>query len=160
MRTVFCISIDNQIDIITNSSSELFVMRGDSKKDVIKLIENIYPNYRLEYEELKSLYELDLDELSTYISYRNDLFCYNSDGSQVMSICESLGLKPHEAFDNWYEYFSDNNSYVTPYLSDIAKYELRNKFPKNTFFLFSYGENPNYEMQERLSSIGVNYHLG
>ena len=44
--------IQSQSDVITNSSSELFIFDNkNSKEEVIELLNNVYPNWRKEYDE-------------------------------------------------------------------------------------------------------------
>ena len=50
-KVLFSLNIDNVIDIITNSSSELFVLKSDNKSVITALLESIYPDFRNEYEE-------------------------------------------------------------------------------------------------------------
>lgn len=57
------------VDIITNSSSELFVFEGNEKEVIEEMIRQVYPNYDNEYEELKSIMELSVEELDNFISY-------------------------------------------------------------------------------------------
>ena len=52
MRNLFIIKIQSQSDVITNSSSELFIFDDkNSKEEVIELLNNVYPNWRDEYAE-------------------------------------------------------------------------------------------------------------
>ena len=49
-KTIFLINVDNHIDLITNSSSELFILKGETKNTVTELISNVYPEYLNEYD--------------------------------------------------------------------------------------------------------------
>lgn len=53
MKTVFLFKIQSYSDVITNSSSELFVInQGEkTKEEIISLLNSIYPEWRTEYEE-------------------------------------------------------------------------------------------------------------
>ena len=52
MKSLFIIKIQSQSDVITNSSSELFIFDDkNSKEEVIELLNNVYPNWRDEYAE-------------------------------------------------------------------------------------------------------------
>ena len=45
MKSLFIIKIQSQSDVITNSSSELFIFDDkNSKEEVIDLLNNVYPN--------------------------------------------------------------------------------------------------------------------
>lgn len=54
-KSLFVIAVDNMINLITNSSSELFVLNGETLNSVKELVESIYPEYRKEYEEIVAL---------------------------------------------------------------------------------------------------------
>jgi hypothetical protein len=69
MKQLFVIKVDHSIDLITNSSSELFVLEGKSLDTVKELIASIYPEYLTEYDEVKPTSELTTDELEIYIDY-------------------------------------------------------------------------------------------
>ncbi len=146
-RKIFTFNVDNVIDLITNSSSELFVLDGMTKEVIIEMIENVYPDYLLEYEPIKSFDELENDELETYLDYKYD------NGIP--------GFTPDELYDNY-----DPNNRWSNYLKDDFVAKNRKKIKEmldsgdSLWFLYSIDENPNREMQEELSSIGQRLHLG
>lgn len=41
---LFVFKIQSSSDVITNSSSELFVFEGNTKNEVISILDSIYPN--------------------------------------------------------------------------------------------------------------------
>jgi hypothetical protein len=53
---MFVFQIDNIVDIITNSSSELFIIKSDGKEVLVDLIETILPDFRDTYNELLCLH--------------------------------------------------------------------------------------------------------
>ena len=64
MRNLFIIKIQSQSDVITNSSSELFIFDDkNSKEEVIELLDNVYPNWRDEYDEPVPFSEIDENDL-------------------------------------------------------------------------------------------------
>ena len=67
MKKIFEFNVDNTIDIITNSSSELFVLKGKTKEIVEEMIREVYPSFEDEYK-LVTIEEYDEDDLSTYIN--------------------------------------------------------------------------------------------
>jgi len=69
MRKVFNFIISSAVDVITNSSSELFVFKGKEKSIVEELIKEIYQDYLNEYKPLKSLEELTEREIDYYLDY-------------------------------------------------------------------------------------------
>lgn len=158
-KTVFIFNVDNVIDIITNSSSELFVLKADSAEIVKELLESVYPDYRSEYDEPKQIKDLGAYGLDSYLDWINGW-------DNVKSRCEV------------YEGFTFEEMYEpTPYPNQWdkeAKFVLRKSFVEENFdaivnaidpsgktwLLYSIDDNPNWEMQEKLENIAQRYHLG
>lgn len=69
MKTLFLFNIQSISDIITNSSSELFVFKENSIESVISILDDIYPNWRDEYEEPIRLQDLSYEDLEDFIIY-------------------------------------------------------------------------------------------
>lgn len=73
MRTVFLFNIQSISDVITNSSSELFVINDTDeekrKEQIIELLDTIYPDWRREYEEPVKFDEIYNDELDYIIDF-------------------------------------------------------------------------------------------
>lgn len=173
-KTVVCLDVHSMVDIITNSSSELFVFDGDTKKAVEKLIKKVYPNYRSEYGELKSIDDLSMDDLSVFFDYYcsphmwpakkemypipkgftfEDLYVPETDPSTGGPKIDWNGevqyrLKTNE--DSWN--FVDESNF------ESLKEKL--KLGGNYFFLFSNDENPDYKFQQKLEKYGIRMHLG
>lgn len=64
MKNLFIIKIQSQSDVITNSSSELFIFDDKNSKDeVIDLLNNVYPNWRDEYAEPVPFSEINENDL-------------------------------------------------------------------------------------------------
>ena len=75
MKSLFIIKIQSQSDVITNSSSELFIFDDKNSKDeVIDLLNNVYPDWRYEYAEPVPFSEIDKASL-WYLLPNNS--CYN-----------------------------------------------------------------------------------
>ena len=68
-KTLYVFQPHSIVDIITNSSSELFVFKGKTKNMVEEMIASSYPNYLKEYEELKNIDDLTPDELDDFVDY-------------------------------------------------------------------------------------------
>ena len=66
-KVLFEIKVNNVIDVITNSSSELFVLKGETQEIVEEMIKDIYPDYKNEYEDLKPLKEVSSSDFRTYL---------------------------------------------------------------------------------------------
>ena len=161
-KTMFVFTVDNTIDLITNSSSELFVLQGDSKELVIEMIKSTYPNYLTEYEEVKSIDELSNRELDTYIGIE-----YNSWSNSKQET--ETNLIPGFTFDEMYEspeWAKGNSHRGDRYFTRDVTDETREKYingispKKDMYFLFSIDENPEWEEQEKLELISTRYHLG
>lgn len=155
-KVLLTIKFDHNIDLITNSSSELFVLRGDSKSIVEEMVKEVYPDYLSEYEEIKSLEEMTGSEMSTYLEYTQDVYDKRRKGDYSI-----FGIDPKLLFEGWSESLSEEDLSwrfefnLTPYgISEVKKKV------GNVFFLFSIHDNPNWEMQERLMDIAERYHLG
>ena len=171
-KMFFVINVANQIDLITNSSSELFVLQGKTKEVVEEMISQRYPEYREEYEEIKNIADLTVNELDNYMSY----MC-----SPHMSPApkSAYPVPAGFTFDELYEKNVDDvwdrdgyklrNNIVNPeskwdssFITEENREEMINKLSpdRDLWFLFSIEQNPMYEMQQRLEAIGTRYHLG
>lgn len=167
MKTLFTIQPHSIVDVITNSSSELFVGKASSKDDIIALIEEVYPNYMDEYAPLKSLSELNVDELNSYFSYMCSPHCWPARKSQYPVLPGFTFDELYEARETaWngeiqYELRDNDNSYS--YVTESNVNEIKEKLRKGSgelFFLWSLDDNPNWDKQEMLESIMTRIHLG
>lgn len=154
-RLLFTFNIHSIIDIITNSSSELFIGRGKSKENVEELIKKVYPNYLDEYEPLIHINEMTN---SNFISYLEWAY---SNWNDNLSLSNFLKIPPEELYTNWSEakasnkyWFGDINENLIPRIKDIIDPN------REMCFLYSIDENPNWEMQEELEGFMTRYHLG
>lgn len=159
------INVDSQIDLITNSSSELFVMRGTAKEGVEEVIEELYPQYLSEYEKVKNISELTTQELDTYFTYHcNPNFwpaTKKSDYPLLPGFTFEELYEEDRTFGDLYGYKlrqNENCSFVT----DGNREEMIEKLcpNKDMYFLYSQDENPDWERQEDLMKVGIRYHLG
>lgn len=145
MKTLFKIQFDHSIDIITNSSSELFVLNGESKQYVESMLNKLcdYSEY-----ELLSNDELSDDYVDTLLSW------------SVVDIDFTKKWKPEEIYRVFNGKLSKimSKNFIKNNLSEI-KDMIISKYP-NTFYLFSLYENPNWETQEILMEVASKYHLG
>lgn len=151
-KVIFEICVDNQIDLITNSSSELFVLNGNTKEEVKEMVKNCYNDYLLEYEEVKSLNELSNYEFKQYIDFKYST--WNNRGGAA----EELGLDPRVVYNNYDE--KNTERYWYPEYSEEGLEMVKEMIPRDTFFLFSIDENPSWDNQENLSCIAERFHLG
>lgn len=183
MPILLVINVDNVVDVITNSSSELFVLKGEEIKIVEEMIENIYPNYKGEYDNLKRVEDLTNDDLDNFLSY----YC-----SPHVWPAKKSNYKVLDGF-TFEEMYEPEKNYVTgeirPAWNGEIQYELKNNLLSEedsdgwqgtsfvtdenrdrviksiiksvgNFFLYSLDENPDWDMQEKLMTIGERFHLG
>ena len=69
-KVIFVFSLQSVSDIITNSSSELFVFtKENSVEEVISMLDDIYPNWRKEYNNPQLLKDVSDEDLDTYLDY-------------------------------------------------------------------------------------------
>ena len=159
-KVMFTLQFHSVLDVITNSSSELFVGLHKSKKLMINLVKDIYPEYLSEYEDIKTFSELSSDELDLYINYH-----YESRSNNEQRIIRDI--PDGFLFDEMYvreSYGSNDREYIFIRDDFVTKYRdrlIESIDPDGKmFFMFSLDENPNWDMQKSLESIMTRYHLG
>ncbi len=170
MKTIFVMNIENTIDLITNSSSELFVLKGGTKEAIVQMLDGLYPEWRKEYEEPKNITEATLDELNTFFSYACSPHC---SPASIFDYPELPGFSWDELYEksnvSWGgEYALKNNKksmqdeWDRDFVTEKNMEEIIKKLSPNNYmwFLFSFDDNPNWEMQERLMTVADRYHLG
>ena len=140
------------IDLITNSSSELFILSGNNMNEVKSLIESVYPNYLSEYQEVVSIDNISEEELDTYLTYE-----YNT-WDDKLTLSKVFNIDPNVLYSNYSDF--ETKKYWHGRISDVGYSLIREKLPKDMYFLYSINENPNWEMQENLMNIATRYHLG
>lgn len=169
------------IDVITNSSSELFVMNNKEQEEVEAILKEIYPDYLSEYEPLQDVKNFTNNELDSFLSWhlgrksgwwRSGTIYDNKDDYVLLS-----GFSFEEIYDTSVELSSDyrsseyhviNNNpdksdkWGEYFVTDENREKVINGIIKDVgrYFLYSLGENPDWDMQEQLMLIGTRYHLG
>jgi len=172
-KILFTIKPHSVIDVITNSSSELFVGKNQSKENIIEMIKEIYPNYLKEYHEVKNIDDLTFDELDIYFQYmclpHHDLF--NSITKVSYPILNGFTFEELYVEDEKFKEYSSrkqyrlksvNNEEYGNFVVEDNFEEIKNKLDpeRELFFLFSLDDNPDWDEQERLSEIMERLHLG
>ena len=164
-KTIIAIKIDNVIDIITNSSSELFVLKGEEQSIVEEMISNIYPDYLSEYESLKDIRTMNNEEINMFLDW--ELGAHNRwNAREPQTKPEQYKLLPGCTLEELYDTseIGWSNSYNVK--NDLVNDKNRDKIIKGLeetigrFFLYSLDDNPNWDYQEKLMDIGHRYHLG
>lgn len=150
MKHLFTFQPDHVLDIITNSSSELFVLKGQTLAIVESMVRSVYANYDSEYESIKPTSDLTIDEIQTYLSYA---YIHYSEEPKMLS-----GFSFDEMFEKSERWTNLKWGFVTE--ENKAKVVKAMDPTGDKFFMFSKDENPNWEMQEQLMEVGERYHLG
>ena len=184
MRILFQFNIQSVTDVITNSSSELFVFNKGSKEEIINLLNLIYPNWRDEYQEPISLGEMDEEELEYYFSCIQP-FNYHSNETKYSThqtyLATTFNISPKILYSNWDIFdpsikFPRKDDYKTDEDWEEAYEKYRNiahvqladnwmdlikpKLDLDTICLYSKSDNPNWDYQEILEGFAQRYHLG
>lgn len=149
----FIFNIDNVIDLITNSSSELFIFQIEPKQSITELIESVYPGFRNEYEEPKWVGE-DMDIMIQYLEHSNlepeELALQLGIPSKDLVTYNEVWDKEHK----WPEFNKDVLEICKDKILDIID-------PKHsTYLMNSLNDNPDWEYQEKLSEIATRIHMG
>lgn len=180
MKTLFVFKPKNVVDIITNSSSELFVLKGETKQIVEEMIANVYPEYKNEYDEVKHISELSVDDLDNYFNYLCSPHMWPAskgnypvpEGFTFDELYEpkkdwQTGEVKKPAWNGQIQYQLRNNlvtknKWDSSFVTEENHQEIVNKLDpeRKMYFLYSLDENPDWDMQEKLMNIGERFHLG
>jgi hypothetical protein len=161
----YTINIDNVIDLITNSSSELFVLQGSTFDIVKEMVSNIYPDYLNEYEELQDVKEMSNSDIESFLEWHlgaND----RCNAKEPQTKPEQYKLLPGCTLEELYDTSEIKWSNSYDLKRDLITNDNRDKIIKGIeesvgrYFLYSIDENPDWDMQESLMGIGTRYHLG
>ena len=170
-KVLFEIKVNNVIDVITNSSSELFVLKGETQEIVEEMIKDIYPDYKNEYEDLKPLKEVSSSNFRTYLdqtiedNIRID-YSKSKEAQKLSKInyyvekARNFGFEPQDFYEDWENEIKEQWFYPD-IKEEIIPTIVKQLDPDNSIYLlFSKDENPDWDMQEQLMEIGIRYHLG
>lgn len=172
-KLLFVIQPQSIVDVITNSSSELFVFRDKTKEVLEEILESIYPDYRNEYRELIPLRNVDNEELDSLMNWFTGSWIYPARKEDYRipgtftfdEVYEPEGNKPahngeiqYRLKKNWQGESKWDYYFVT---EENREWVLNKLDPDHTMMLlYSIDNNPDWEMQEVLEQIGERYHLG
>ena len=178
-KILFTIKLHSVIDVITNSSTELFVGRNQSKQAMDELIREIYPNYLNEYEELLTIDDLTIEQLNEYFDYTCSAHCFPASKAEMPVIpgftFEELyeedneygivrGEQQYKLRNNYMDLDLDPDSWYNPksLITEENFEEMKRRLDPNKemLFLYSIDENPNWDYQELLMNIMDRIHLG
>lgn len=158
MKTLFKIGLDHQIDLITNSSSELFVLNAENYKTVVEMITEQHPDWETEYENPIQLKDFTSYQIETYLSYNKP---YNKKKLPTGITIDQILEKQDNGSYARRGYICYNWDWINNNFELLKQAMIQDLDPEQKlWFLFSINENPNWEMQENLMNIGTRYHLG
>lgn len=170
-KVLFEIKVNNVIDVITNSSSELFVLKGETQEIVEEMIKDIYPDYKNEYEDLKPLKEVSSSNFRTYLdqtiedNIRID-YSKSKEDQKLSKInyytekARNFGFEPQDFYEDWENEIKEQWFYPDIKEEVIPTIAKQLDPDSSIYLLFSKDENPDWDMQEKLEEIGIRYHLG
>lgn len=173
MKVLFTIKVDSVIDVITNSSSELFVFEGKTQSVVEEMLESIYPDYKKEYylKDIRTLSCKDIENYCYWVLGRIDR--YNWDSTKIYNKKKDYIVLPGFKFEELYNTImkkNDNEYRVLGWhdwnIGKLVNDSNRDRFIKGLeklngrWLLYSREENPDDDYQEKLEIIGKRYHLG
>lgn len=168
MKTLFVFQVQSFTDVVTNSSSELFVYTG-TESEIEKLLNNTVPGWEDEYYGPMSLDNISKDDLETYLNYAYDTYDWNSwdrvitrKNSNQTRWAKEFGIDPHQLYSNYSNWDPSSKDYKISQLRLRDGWDtlIREKLPKNLVFVFSSDENPDWDRQEIMMDYGTRYHLG
>lgn len=168
MKTLFIFQVQSFTDVVTNSSSELFVYTG-TEREIRRLLNDTVPGWEDEYYSPISLDNISTDDLETYMDYAYDRYDWSRYGEKVTREnsmqdrwAKEFNIDPYLLYDNYDEWDPSSNNREIKHLhlkKGWAKY-IKEKLPKNLVFVFSRWDNPDWDRQEIMMNYGKRYHLG
>lgn len=186
-KVLFNFKFQSVSDVITNSSSELFVFKNHNKDAVLLTLEALYPDWRKEYEEPEFVKDMSEEKFEGYVGWVFDFNMIDEDQrrsvlgllnrpseeemrenwenykefSAAKREADILGLKPEEFISNWnvYNPFSEEWKDRYPEISELGMKKLK-EYYADDIALWSYDDNPDWEYQEKLQEVAHRYHLG
>lgn len=180
-KVLFNFKFQSFSDVITNSSSELFVFKNHNKEAVLLTLDALYPDWRKEYQEPEFVKDMDDKTFDNYLgwvfeTYWDDRDEFDSWNHQPdakewaktfkkscpkAKLAEKLGMKPEKLYTNWktYNLFSEKWEDRFANLSDEGKKKIKEVFGED-IALWSKEDNPIWEYQEILEGVAKRYHLG
>lgn len=167
-KVLFKLQVHSVVDIITNSSSELFVGKNQSKKVLTELIKAVYPNYRDEYDKLVSLNSIPLRDFNTYLWYICNTHVWPAEKKDYYVPNGFTFEELYTPAVNWKTKLQEPPAwngeiqYTFKKFSNAELKDIRKRFNPNNdiFLLYSLDDNPNWDMQEKLETIMERIHLG
>jgi hypothetical protein len=168
MKTLFVFQIQSFTDVVTNSSSELFVFTGTTGV-VSDILDSNVPGWEHEYDDPQSVQDLSPNSLETYLSYAYDNYDRNWDNKRITREtsrqtrwAREFNIDPNDLYKNYKEWDPNSEKWEISQLQLKEGWDklIKQKLNPNLVFVFSKEENPNWERQEKMMTFGSRYHLG
>lgn len=161
-KILFEFNIQSITDIITNSSSELFVFKNRELEDLVLILSLIHPCWNLEYNEPIQVNRMRDDELVTYLEwvYGGSDFDYEirnipitKENTKRTGVAKHFGLKPKFVYEDYENWDPNINKLSLKYLPEGLR-TIRAMIPDTTFAMYSKDDNPTWEYQEKFERFG------
>lgn len=168
MKTLFVFQIQSFTDVVTNSSSELFVYTG-TPEVITDMLNSQVPGWDNEYCDPLSVQDLDSGNLQIYLSCAYDNYDWNWHNKQITREtskqthwAKEFNIDPNDLYENYKEWDPNSEKWEISHLQLKAGWEklIKEKLNPNLVFVFSKYENPDWERQEIMGTFGTRYHLG
>lgn len=170
MKTCFIFNIQSVSDIITNSSSELFVFARRTVDEVVSILDEVYPDWQNEYQSPVQVNLMSTDDLRDYLDWVYSRWEYCSlyhpeitrETSKQLNLAKHFKLDPADLYSNWETWDPHSEDYYTAYLQwkDSGVELVRTKIADSTVALYSIDDNPEWKYQDILEQYAKRYHLG
>lgn len=157
----FAVRVDSRVDLITNSSSELFVVKGDSVEDVKSMVSNVLdPSYASYYKDPVRLVDLEPDDFINFLWYMCFPGCSPTSSKKAYPVPE--GFEFDELYKERGVAWNNVMQYELREFTDEQAREMARKMDPDgrIYMIYSHEDNPPWESQEALERIGRRYHLG
>lgn len=184
-KTLFVFNIQGFSDIITNSSSELFIFNnGKTKDEVASLLDKVTPGWKDEYTYPQTFAECDNQDKTTIIDYCFDMprvydipYSIRNTEKKIafftnlyLTFAKKYDIKlPIEKFYSDYKYIKNIGNYDVPWEERFGTVsyegckvleEVFNKVFDKCIFLFSRYDNPDWDRQKNIEQYADRHHLG
>lgn len=147
MKALFVFNIDNQIDLITNSSSELFVLKPDGNQDITDILDSMYPYWRQDWNHPECIWD-NAENLYNFLEY------YNKEQGDLRTFLLANGILEKDIQQIHDEVNGGNYTYPTlQNLKPLIKSLLDNK---NIYMI----QSRNYAMDDYPDFNKIGYYAG
>lgn len=151
MKQLISFSIDNVIDIITNSSSELFVMKSDDEAIVISLIEAVNPSYSNGF--YGPLRYKDMDE-TTFAECIETIYGSYSKEKAGLFLFSGFTFEEQFDYDSIAEYYDRKRSFLKE-----NKAKLIQQIDPNGLLWFLVPKEEHEYVYKDLAELGTTYFM-